>query len=882
MRPIISKGNYTYLLAIDDGYATFRSGNESSQAWNIVQGTDTISQSQWYHLAGTFRNGRGRLYINGFLVGSYNEKDINIGINSANLTIGCANLDNNLYFDGIIDEPTIYGRVLLEHEIYQNYLKADVRGKWTFDDDEGGNIASDTSENDNHGTLNNMDTNPQSGTYCWIKGRIGQGVSFDGSDDYIDCGNDSSLDITEEISIEAWINPNSPASTQAIACKGSFTYYLGIDDSGAWFRIGNGNDQWIANAYKPVDSWSPHKWYHIVGTYKKEGANALVDVFIDGEKRDGSCIHYQNIGANNAPLTIGSINQSNYFHGEIDEVNIYSRALNEDEIQRNFEYHGGKYGFGIDEHEAYQEDKPEPKKTGPIGGGYGYSDIITYVDCNDNICITTEDDPNSFKFKVEAAENGQIVFIEGDVSLDLSRLLNGGPGENLPIEIPGGVILASNRGETNNSKGALIKVTTDANFWCLKADGDDVRITGIRLEGPSIDPIASYVSQGISCNKSNLEVDNCEIYHWTHAGIQLWQEVGDAHIHHNHIHHCRKKTGLGYGAVIYGSSDEANIIELNKFDNCRICVASARNHIAGYEARFNLVAEQDSDYKPYWVFDLHSVCAYDPNHPHPGGICGYYIYSAGNSVSIHHNEVKQTQRRSVGVSGIPHEGAEIYNNWFQNTKVHQTVADEFRWNVYPNSNFKVYRNIYSDDRQIRIEEDFPPSAVYTPDFTCPACVYRALYCDAPMSLLTGKGSEEPNGDDDNTIDGCSDGTGGNVSVESIRIKSIDCDSVDCDDYLAPGVYVQVECSVYGNIGDYVTLWYTTDITTIDWGQEGDPFQLTKEGLNHLDYGEFETFYLDGYSDSFQAIRIQITTSEPTGACYSDPNADRDDLVFYME
>ena len=33
-----------------------------------------------------------------------------------------------------------------------------------------------------------------------------QGRSFDGTDDYVDCGNDESLDITDAITIEAWFN----------------------------------------------------------------------------------------------------------------------------------------------------------------------------------------------------------------------------------------------------------------------------------------------------------------------------------------------------------------------------------------------------------------------------------------------------------------------------------------------------------------------------------------------------------------------------------------------------------------------------------------------------------------------------------------------------
>ncbi|RLI91232.1 MAG: hypothetical protein DRO95_04750, partial [Candidatus Altiarchaeales archaeon] len=44
----------------------------------------------------------------------------------------------------------------------------------------------------------------------WTDGKFGKALSFDGVDDYVDCGNDSSLDITDAITIEAWIYDPPP------------------------------------------------------------------------------------------------------------------------------------------------------------------------------------------------------------------------------------------------------------------------------------------------------------------------------------------------------------------------------------------------------------------------------------------------------------------------------------------------------------------------------------------------------------------------------------------------------------------------------------------------------------------------------------------------
>ena len=57
------------------------------------------------------------------------------------------------------------------------------------------------------------------------KGEANGSYSFDGVDDYIDCGNDESLDITDEITISAWIYDNIfPYDVVNIAT--SLSYYL--------------------------------------------------------------------------------------------------------------------------------------------------------------------------------------------------------------------------------------------------------------------------------------------------------------------------------------------------------------------------------------------------------------------------------------------------------------------------------------------------------------------------------------------------------------------------------------------------------------------------------------------------------------------------------
>jgi len=66
----------------------------------------------------------------------------------------------------------------------------------------------------------NWTTNPDSTSVYsvaqappWTSGKYGSALKFDGKDDYVNCGNGASLNITGAITIEAWVNPLSSSHT---------------------------------------------------------------------------------------------------------------------------------------------------------------------------------------------------------------------------------------------------------------------------------------------------------------------------------------------------------------------------------------------------------------------------------------------------------------------------------------------------------------------------------------------------------------------------------------------------------------------------------------------------------------------------------------------
>ena len=84
---------------------------------------------------------------------------------------------------------------------------SELVGHWKFDEGSG-TIAYDSSGNGNDG---NFDGDPQ-----WVAGYFGAALVFDGSDDWLDCGNDPSLDLTTW-TITFWLKVNEVTKSFCVA-----------------------------------------------------------------------------------------------------------------------------------------------------------------------------------------------------------------------------------------------------------------------------------------------------------------------------------------------------------------------------------------------------------------------------------------------------------------------------------------------------------------------------------------------------------------------------------------------------------------------------------------------------------------------------------------
>jgi hypothetical protein len=276
----------------------------------------------WYHIVWTYADDSGgRLYVNGALQPGFVSSCGQLAVNDANLKIGEAGLNC------IIDEAKIHSIVLHQEEI--NIITSQIKGGWYLNEGSGG-YAADISSNNNQGTLTYMDL----GT-CWVDGKYGKALSFDGINDYVNCGNASSLSLTDAITVEAWFRPHAWPAVASVHPISKWTKWQISDANYVMYFYGPGSAYqkicFYGNAGGTWRALSPaylipalDAWYHIAWTYSATAGGKL---YINGVLQAGSTSGYGALATNAADFKIGDV-----FNGAIDEVKIYSRALSKEEI----------------------------------------------------------------------------------------------------------------------------------------------------------------------------------------------------------------------------------------------------------------------------------------------------------------------------------------------------------------------------------------------------------------------------------------------------------------------------------------------------------------------------------------------------------------------
>jgi len=184
----------------------------------------------------------------------------------------------------------------------------------------------DSTSNNNDGTKKAANEPVQA------DGKIGKAQSFDGSDDYIAVSDNSSLDITDTITIEAWVKPTSSSDFGQIVAKrdGSKTIcnyamyrYFNNRKLGFYFYNSGWNEYTTSS-----DELTLNAWNYATIVHKFGDANST-KAYVNGVQKTGSWSGNGGLAAitNNASFSIGGLtDQTVIFTGLIDEVRISNVA----------------------------------------------------------------------------------------------------------------------------------------------------------------------------------------------------------------------------------------------------------------------------------------------------------------------------------------------------------------------------------------------------------------------------------------------------------------------------------------------------------------------------------------------------------------------------
>jgi len=201
----------------------------------------------------------------------------------------------------------------------------DVRAYWALDD--GSELkVSDTSGNNNHGSAKSAQ---------WKKGVHNVSLQIERGG-WVDCGNDSSLNVTDAITLQAWVKPWAPRfgdRPTILSKQGAYGLHFGPSKAVSLTLWIDGKETLLSSKQ---NSWPNGQWQHVAGTFDGE----FMKLYVNG-KLDNELAVSGKISSSRSKLYMGSVKQRHPYSGSIDEVKVIASALDSNAIYDTF--HDGKY-----------------------------------------------------------------------------------------------------------------------------------------------------------------------------------------------------------------------------------------------------------------------------------------------------------------------------------------------------------------------------------------------------------------------------------------------------------------------------------------------------------------------------------------------------------
>jgi len=311
--------------------------NFGAQIWSYNYTPSTLTTTtfnNWTNITIVYSNNNLNAYKNGILVATQIVNYTTINLAQGILSIG-KQIDFNEFYNGSLDDISIYNRALTQSEItglynagtntcLPSYLPTNgLVGYWPF----CGN-ANDESGNGNNGVVNGATLTTDR------FGDIGKAYSFNGAN-FISVANSNSINFTNQFTLSAWMNSSSLNSSQGILGKGQNLTQTGyallhrVDDNQTGISL-QSTPIIQAYAFSQPNQIGINNWNLITGTYD----GTVVKLYVNG-----LLVSSMNSSISLTPNPLTSLffgcelPNFRFFNGSLDDIGIWNRALTASEVQ---------------------------------------------------------------------------------------------------------------------------------------------------------------------------------------------------------------------------------------------------------------------------------------------------------------------------------------------------------------------------------------------------------------------------------------------------------------------------------------------------------------------------------------------------------------------
>jgi hypothetical protein len=297
-------------------------------ASSVVSTSVVPNDGQWHHLLGTYdgtTNANGlKLYIDGLL--NIQGTASSTGINSFTTTepaIGAVTGGGQWRFEGNIDEVSLFNTELSSTDvttIYNSGVPNDITSLnplswWRCGDGDTAPTLTDNGSGGNNGTMTNFST---FSTDVPVELFSRKSIALDSVDDYVECGNDSSLQITGAMTLSAWVK-TTDTNYISIYGKGNSVAqadtHLRMQNTGVIRAFLNNNAINVTGTTAINDG----SWHHVMFVYVP---STSMTIYVDGSQEAQNTTSIPSAINNNYSNV--SLSRFQPWLGNLDEVAVWN------------------------------------------------------------------------------------------------------------------------------------------------------------------------------------------------------------------------------------------------------------------------------------------------------------------------------------------------------------------------------------------------------------------------------------------------------------------------------------------------------------------------------------------------------------------------------